>query len=529
MARIRTYDSQVQSNGLSGGAQATDIRALTDDGKQALYGAAADLGNFGMQLGLKEMAFNDSMLNAKSAQIMRNAELDYQTKIEKDPDTNNWGKYQKEVILNAQSEIKKLKFGTNKGQKINDVESKTWAGLFSKSAQVEMIKQKSRNTLATTEAIFENEMMFDDGSKESALKLNLAMESYKKALDTSLPPELAAATFNAKVQALQTKRAKDRALQIAVSFRDETGMIDLNKAQTFLNAHEGLNAENKLEVIKKVNDWDSQEKINLKNSWETAKGQFEADAQKMLNGGQYVELIEKAETFDAKTKGEFLSEQAKLKTEYIKLARGALAGKENIDNQIVIDRLNSSAFSVYSGEKTREDFTKEINEEFYLRHNLTPETRKDLLAKMDNPLTPEQSKIVEDYVKDTRQQILAQSSGGLTMDLGAGTSYVIKNANQSDIELANRLKLVNLYEKALTTYVVKNGGDVGGKFRDYADDLRIQYTNMAYKDIQTKIAASESKTPIPANTVKIKMPDGKIWNLPSDKAQAAIERGGIKL
>ncbi len=191
MPKVRTYYSQVQSNALTGGAQATGIRALTDDGKQALYGAAADLGNFGMQLGLKEMAFNDSISQAKAVQIMRNAELDYQTKIAKDPDTNNWSKYHKEVVQNAQAEIKKLKFGTNKGQKQNDIEVSTWNGIFTKSAQVKMIKQKSRDALAVAEAAYEAESEYDDGTPDSAVKINAARNAYQEALKNSYSPEVA--------------------------------------------------------------------------------------------------------------------------------------------------------------------------------------------------------------------------------------------------------------------------------------------------------------------------------------------------
>lgn len=527
MPKVNEYYSQVEPSKLTGGSLITNPEAIANTGEQYIAGAVGHIGDLTFNLAQKEMAFNDSIASTKAVQIMKRAELDYQAKTEKDPDTNNWNKYRQETISNAQNEISKLKFGSGKGKKANDVEMRAWGDVFGSQASVQMIKQKSKDTLAATEAIFETEMKSDDGSKEAALKLNMAAEAYKKALEASYSPEVANAMIDGKTKLLLIKRTKDRALQIATNLRDDTGMIDLKQAQTFIESHEGLNADSKLEVLKKVNDWDAQEKINLENSWLNAKGKFEADAQKMLSAGKFTELINQAETFDAGVKGKFLSEQVKLKDEYIKLARGGLSGKENIDNQIVIDGLNQKAFSVYSGDSKRDDFIKEVNKEFYLKHNITPKTRDELFAKMDNPLTAEQSKIVEDYVKDTRQQIIAQSSGGMTMDLGGGQTYTIRNPGQSDAELANRLKWVNLYERALTKYVIQNAGDTGAKFRDYADDLRIYYTNANYKEIQTEIAKSEKKKP--TENVRVKMPDGKIWDIPKDKVSVAIERGGVQL
>jgi hypothetical protein len=266
MPKVRTYYSQVQSNALTGGAQATDIRALTDDGKQALYGAAADLGNFGMQLGLKEMAFNDSISQAKAVQIMRNAELDYQTKIAKDPDTNNWSKYHKEVVQNAQAEIKKLKFGTNKGQKQNDIEVSTWNGIFTKSAQVKMIKQKSRDALAVAEAVYEAESEYDDGTPDSAVKINAARNAYQEALKNSYSPEVANAKLKlADMQAsmIKAKAAEERLINL--TFERAIAAGDKKAGYDFIDK-QNLTADQRRIIGNKIDDyWEGRSKEERKS------------------------------------------------------------------------------------------------------------------------------------------------------------------------------------------------------------------------------------------------------------------------
>ena len=491
MPKVRTYYSQVQSNALTRGAQATDIRALTDDGKQALYGAAADLGNFGMQLGLKEMAFNDSISQAKAVQIMRNAELDYQTKIEKDPDTNNWPKYHKEVIQNAQAEIKKLKFGTNKGQKQNDIEVSTWNGIFTKSAQVKMIKQKSRDALAVAEAVYEAESEYDDGTPDSAVKINAARNAYQEALKNSYSPEVAKvilAKTDAKINAQKAYNiAYGNALGLAQRGGWDAALQQINDPKW--QAQSGLSPD---DIEKLTNQIENQQTAS-ERAIEITQQQQEDDFNKRKRAGESpdYEAIDKSPLSPEKKEA--------IKTAWTDFYRG----KSITDDNVLVDTLKQEATKVYLGEVNRDEYTRKVRDAFFKDRKISDSTYDELLAKMDNPLTPEQAKIVSSNVYETRQQILAEVTGGITLDLGGGQSIPLgSRQGEKEKELQDRLKWVNLYESQLTKWVIENKGNVGREFNQESARLRAIFTNASFAEIQEKVFNAENP-----------ITDSKIYNV----------------
>jgi hypothetical protein len=412
MPKVRTYYSQVQSNALTGGAQATDIRALTDDGKQALYGAAADLGNFGMQLGLKEMAFNDSISQAKAVQIMRNAELDYQTKIAKDPDTNNWSKYHKEVVQNAQAEIKKLKFGTNKGQKQNDIEVSTWNGIFTKSAQVKMIKQKSRDALAVAEAVYEAESEYDDGTPDSAVKINAARNAYQEALKNSYPPEVANAKLKlADMQAsmIKAKAAEERLINLtferAIAAGDKKAGYDFIDKQT-------LTADQRRIIGNKIDDyWEGRDTVEKQNRLAI----YESLADKMAKGQFTLD--------DIMTSGLPESKQKEWET-YLKEYRKEPPVQSSYNGTNSITQILTD---ISSGKLGRGEAILLLTDERYKNGSITDDTYKFALNRIKNPYPVHVAETINGILEASKTKIAEE--GFDWFDKGEKQAYVKKTTS----------------------------------------------------------------------------------------------------
>ncbi len=295
--KVKTYQSQVQMSGKTGGAYITDIRGMSDTGAEVMPQALAGIGDLVGKLAQKRMAFADSMAAAKSVEIMRNAELDYQTKTEQDPDTNNYPKYWQESIGNAQQEIGKLKYGTGEGRQRNEIETKTWGELFSKQAEVNLIKQQSRDTLAATQAAFETEVMLDDGTTQSVIKQNAAMEAYKSALNHSYSPKVANAIFNAKSIELKSKKNLQFGQNLAASNPEQALILFKDRLDKFSKGQKGLdefglgaedyskligyaNQQQERDIVQFDNDING-EMIKLDNTPDLSQMDFDNNAEKL--------------------------------------------------------------------------------------------------------------------------------------------------------------------------------------------------------------------------------------------------------
>lgn len=175
--------------------------------------------------------------------------------------------------------------------------------------------------------------------------------------------------------------------------------------------------------------------------------------------------------------------------------KNRLSGKENADDQILVDGLKQDSFKVYLGEKDRKKHIEEINDAFYTEHKLTPTTKDELLAKMDNPLSPAQASAVRSKVNETKQMIVASMGGGVSVNLATGeiTGQFQITGEKGQQQLKDRLKWASMYDREITEWVLKNDGDVGKKFEEKASDLQARYTNANYEEIQVKIKAKEER------------------------------------
>lgn len=242
---------QVSDLGISTGAMA-DVGRLSDTGEQEIYNSLANLGGTITAIAKKKMAFNDAMSDAKSVEIMRKAELDYQAKIEKDGDTNNYQKYWEESINSARNEIGKLSYQTREGAQRSKVEVESWGKLFTTTAEVGMIKQKSKDALALTESVYETSLLNDNGTTESATKISISRDAYKKALNESYSPELANQIISAKEAEFQKKATERRVKEQLVGVLGDK--LDKTKGYEYLDALTKDGIIN-IDQNKEIGDW----------------------------------------------------------------------------------------------------------------------------------------------------------------------------------------------------------------------------------------------------------------------------------
>ena len=309
---------------------------------------------------------------------------------------------------------------------------------------------------------------------------------------------------NAKRQKIVLEDAKNFVLGVATSdyvrvnddgSPKENGRINFNIARKYVE-QSGLPEDTQLEIIDDIHKHDQQEQIDNENDWIEFQGKEDVALQKLLDNGDFTGGLKYLESIDSGLRGKYSTEQIKWKKEKKALLEGGLSGKENYDNQIIIDDLKREAFKVYLGETKREDYTKKINNAFYVKHELTANTKDELLAKMDNPLSPAQASAVNSKVSKARQIILASSVAGIAL-LSNQTpveAFMASLSKDDKGELADRLKWVQMYDRELTEWVLKNEGDVGKKFEEKAADLQVRYVNAHIEEIQAKIKAKEAGT-----------------------------------
>lgn len=132
---------------------------------------------------------------------------------------------------------------------------------------------------------------------------------------------------NTKRQKLVLEGRKNTVLDIATSHfvKNEDGRIDIATAQKFIQKTD-LPAEDKLDVMKKVEDWDKQEQINNENAWVEWQGQRDAELDKLFSAHDYTGGLKVIDTAESGLKEEYASKQLAWKTQKRKLFEGALKG-----------------------------------------------------------------------------------------------------------------------------------------------------------------------------------------------------------
>lgn len=458
MPKVNEYYSQVRPSTLTGGAIITNPEAIANTGEQYVANAIGDLGNLTFQLAQKEMAFNDSIASAKSTQIMRQAELDYQAKIEQDPDTNNWSKYQQESIQKANQEIGKLKFGSGKGKKANEVESQAWGNLFGTQAQVQMIKQKKQDTLAITEANYEVAVTSMDNQPTSITRVAQTGEEYKKALYAVYPKELADKIFLDKDARLKKAMAKDAVGNMAVQYANQYGTEEAIKhfSDPKVLVENGIPLDEATAAINNLKTLLEQNKLNQRNEWDTKSGEMDADLQKKMESQDYTAVIKSVSAFEPY--GEFKSQQVKWKQGWIDAAEKKLKGTENITDVRTYVKLDNAITDLSKGNKSYDEVRDMLLDS---RKNLSESDFGDLRTEVEKhrskDTTMAENKKYFDSIEDLQQKgLFVPSEKKMQQILPAGEleKYNALEQDQKDSYRANysiqiKLKTKNEFEKWL--------------------------------------------------------------------------------
>lgn len=162
------------------------------------------------------------------------------------------------------------------------------------------------------------------------------------------------------------------ALAGATSNRNEDGTINLAEGQKFINSTK-LSAETKLEVSKKLTDWDKQEKIANENQWVALKGQVETDWQKLLQDESFLGLQTAAEEFETEIPGK-QSLGVDLKQEWLGYAEVGLRGEDIITDEPTRDDILSDITGIITGAKTREEVARKARKARFADKPLLDET-----------------------------------------------------------------------------------------------------------------------------------------------------------
>jgi len=228
MPKVQTYKSQAPIPTGVGASLIQNPAALTNTGEGAVLNATANLasgiGSIIVGLSQKAQAFDDVIASSDLARTSKKAELNYQAKIEQDPDTNNHYKYLEEYKQEVATASTGLKWGTKQAQQKAGVNSEANMDIFASRAEMGIIKQKSKEALIVSGANLEEAILSDDGSKQGALEASVALENYEKALKMSYPQEVAEVVMEDTLEKLEFKKISN-----AVSLDPEIAIKLINK------------------------------------------------------------------------------------------------------------------------------------------------------------------------------------------------------------------------------------------------------------------------------------------------------------
>jgi hypothetical protein len=356
------------------------------------------------------------------------------------------------------------------------------------------------------------------------------------------------AVFIEKAQKAELESRKNSILAVATTIRNkETGKINFNAADAFINEQPDVPGEDKIKLKDFLRKTDAQEADNDKRAWDVWQGKQDAELDKMFSTHDYTGGLKVIDAADSGLKGEYSTKQLEWKAQKRALFNGALKGDValNIKRYADISRRIQTA-------KTDEEFNQIVTD-------IADGTGKEWDGT-------KAAQLIDDVTKyrapdSTLKTPTAQLYSGKLMDLYSADlnpeninpdldvlqDYDEKRRKWEDFckkePEATAARAREFYENLVSD---KKDNDTNGiltgllNMSPVYNLLRLSPAGQTYTALQiyNQTKSKQKQEPdfdifgkgnLKTSTVRIQTPDGKIWNVPEDKVDAAIKRGGKRI
>jgi hypothetical protein len=501
MGKVQTYLSQVNPSGSIGGALISNPASIARTGEEQVYGAMGDLAGIAQEMMEKSNKLNDSTSDAKTTQIMKQAELEYQTKIEADGNTENYEKYRTEAIMKAQSQIGQLKYKTSQGKTKNGIETKFWTESFTTTSKLNAFKQNAQDSLAATEAAYEIAITTDNGTPESTQKVAMAKTAFESALSTVHSPEYVKAKMYEVHLKHATSVAQSWAFAEASSVDPETGQIVgfkgvLKKLEDPVFVQElidkGVRPEDVPTIVESMK---KMAKLGEENKAFLADADKNSILSKLDSKASTKPEDRPAKANEMRTFLETSNIVGDDRKEWLNYINDYESGKSiNPTTKILAEDIyNAKAYDVYLGKINREDYIAEVNNAT-VAYGWDSSTREKLLKKMDAPLDGAPASAIKSKVYEVKSVLVASTGTEIDPITGnpTGLAFFGFNDKQKE-ELAGKLKWVNMYSDELEKWVLEHKGELGANFERFSAERSAYYQTADYEETIAKKVKENDK------------------------------------
>ncbi len=317
--------------------------------------------------------------------------------------------------------------------------------------------------------------------------------------------------FDNKMAAKTQDVLADAALGKAVSLRTEDGRIDTARAKKLVEDTPGLSAEKKLETIKKITDWDNQEKIDNDKFWTAQQGETTRQWQSLLDSGKFTELKENIRKYNLSLPAEYQTKISKFKQEWMKIAEGALKQEGDIvTDQRVRASLYAEANNISLGNIKVDDFFKKLNDARYVQHKINDDDYKALSTAATEEVSKGRAQALNSYSQQAMRTIGKVVLAGDISDPQVMLAAMLTKGVSPEQQI--RFKYVNLYMDDLRDWLRKNPNKTAAEFDVYAKEQLVRSESYSVQEMQRRVENRSLKIlgePIPPSNNIIRRNDGE--------------------
>ncbi len=173
------------------------------------------------------MDSKDRLAESKLKELIKSAELEYQTLTISDGDTSNWLGHKKRVTDSLKAAAGELNWGRNRTKQLADNMMSGWDNIFTKEAELGIVKRNKNDAIKVTAKDYVSSLSSLDSSERQQLMVGRNEELYRAALGTTFSP----ARVDMMVASAKEDGAKGRAINMAIDgqFAEAKALIDRTK------------------------------------------------------------------------------------------------------------------------------------------------------------------------------------------------------------------------------------------------------------------------------------------------------------
>ncbi len=249
MPQIPRHKRQILSSANVGAAPASLDIANTGAGQigQGIVAIGQGISNLGTSLARIKEADNknrDLLAEARLSTAIKNAELNYADRTNKDGDVNNYAKYREESLSKLQADKDAIDWGSADARQRADIFAAGWGSTFTRKTEIGIVDKRSKEAITVTESQYITALSSLDQSETQEVITQRGEEAYREALAFKHGPD----SIDLLIASAKSDGAKNRAISLAATGEYKEAREIINSA-TFDNPQDRAAALNSIRLM----------------------------------------------------------------------------------------------------------------------------------------------------------------------------------------------------------------------------------------------------------------------------------------